>query len=229
MRLSRTWRIGILVTALCLCAQGQNPPSKEAPATESKGIPPRATPGDYQAHAAAGTVTVAAEFVGHTFATQEGLTFNTDDNVAVEIGLFGPAGARLNISVDNFSIRINAKKKKETSLPGQPLGAIFRSLKDPEWEAAQEVKAKEAKGSSTGISTGGQGGQSEPVAPVHMPLDLRRAMEQRVQKTGLLEGDRALPQAGLVFFLYRGKVQNIHSIELIYAGPAGTATLELQP
>lgn len=229
MRLSRRLSSNILVTALCLCAQGQNTPSKEAPGIETKGIPPRATPGDYQAHAAAGTVTVAAEFVGHTFATQEGLMYNTDDNVAVEIGLYGPAGARLNISVDNFSIRINTKKKKETALPGEPLGAIFRSLKDPEWEAEQEVKAKEAKGSGSGISTGGQSAEKEPVAPVHMPLELRRAMEQRVQKTGLLEGDRALPQAGLVFFPYHGKVQNIHSLELIYAGPAGTATLELQP
>jgi hypothetical protein len=54
-------------------------------------------------------------------------------------------------------------------------------------------------------------------------------MAQRVQKASLPEGDRALPQAGLIFFQYRGKAQGIHSIELIYAGPAGKATLTLQP
>jgi hypothetical protein len=54
-------------------------------------------------------------------------------------------------------------------------------------------------------------------------------MQQRVQKTALPEGDRALPQAGLIFFPYRGKVDKIRSIELVYAGPAGTATLALQP
>ena len=43
------------------------------------------------------------------------------------------------------------------------------------------------------------------------------------------EGERTLPQAGLIFFQYRGKTQSIHSIELIYAGPAGKATLALQP
>jgi hypothetical protein len=54
-------------------------------------------------------------------------------------------------------------------------------------------------------------------------------MAQRVQKATLPEGDRALPLAGLIFFQYRGKTQGIHSIELIYAGPAGKASLTLQP
>jgi hypothetical protein len=62
-----------------------------------------------------------------------------------------------------------------------------------------------------------------------MPLELRRAMEQRVQKAAMLEGDRALPQGGLLFFEYRGKTQGIRSLELIYSGAAGNATLMLQP
>jgi hypothetical protein len=142
----------------------------------------------------------------------------------IETGLFGPAGARLKISVDDFSLRINTKK---APLPSQPFGMVFRSLKDPEWEDSVAVEAK-AK-SNTSISTGGKSGQSEPPAPVHMPLEMQRAMQQRVQKTVLPSGDRALPQAGLIFFPYRGKVAGIHLIELVYAGPAGTATLTLQP
>jgi hypothetical protein len=54
-------------------------------------------------------------------------------------------------------------------------------------------------------------------------------MEQHVQKVAMLEGDRALPQAGLLFFEYRGKTQGIRSLELIYSGAAGTTTLALQP
>ena len=54
-------------------------------------------------------------------------------------------------------------------------------------------------------------------------------MAQRVQKAALPEGDRSLPQAGLIFFEYRGKTQNIRSIELTYSGPDGKATLTLQP
>ena len=68
-----------------------------------------------------------------------------------------------------------------------------------------------------------------PPAPVHMPIELQRAMAQHVQKAALPEGDRALPQAGLIFFEYRGKTERIHSLELIYTGPAGKATLTLQP
>ena len=61
-----------------------------------------------------------------------------------------------------------------------------------------------------------------------IPVPVMRAMAQRVQKAALPEGDRALPQAGLVFFGYRGKTANLQSVELVYEGPAGKATLELQ-
>ena len=189
MRLFPAFGTVLAIAALCLSAQELN---------EGKGIPPRATAADYQAHALAGTVTVAT-------------------------GLFGPSGARLKLSVDDFSLRMYAKKM--TSLPSQPVLMVFRSLKDPAWEDSVAV---EQKAKSTSVSTGGQA-QTEKPAPVHMPLDLQRAMQLAVQKTALPEGNRALPQAGLLFFLYRGKVKNIHSIELVYAGPAGTATLTLQP
>jgi hypothetical protein len=44
----------------------------------------------------------------------------------------------------------------------------------------------------------------------------------------MAEGDRPLPQAGLLFFPYRGKEDHIHSVELDYTGAAGKATLVLQ-
>ena len=62
-----------------------------------------------------------------------------------------------------------------------------------------------------------------------MTFPERRAMEQKVQKATLPEGDRALPVAGLIFFQYGGKTKGIKSLELIYSGPAGKATLTLQP
>jgi len=221
-----TWRIGFLIAALCLCAAGQNPPAKDAPVNETKGIPPRVAPGDYQAHAAAGTVTVAAEFVGHAVPIPDGPIYNTEDYVTVEAALYGPSGARLKISSGDFSLRIYAKKTKP--IPNEPFGAVLSSLKDPEWEDANALEEKAKKESTTGINTGGKQ-QADPPAPVHMPIPLRHAMQQRVEKVALPEGDRALPQAGLIFFPYRGKTEKIRSIELIYAGPAGTATLTLQP
>jgi hypothetical protein len=228
MRIPRSWSTGILIAALCLYASGQSTPSPQNPpangiaSQRSEGVPPRATPADYQAHAPAGTLTVAAEFLGHSVPTPQG-TYNTEDYVAVEAALFGPPQARLKISFDDFSVRINEKKMP---VPSQPFGAIFRSLKDPEWAPPDQEESK----SKTSLNTGGQGNKNDsPPAPVHMPLELQRAMEQHVQKVALPEGDRALPQAGLIFFPYRGKATGIRSIELTYASPTGKTTLTLQP
>ena len=222
MRLSDALRTGAWITALCLSVQAQTPPAppaKDATINETKGLPPRVAPTDYQAHAQAGTVTVAAEFTGHSVATMQG-TFSTEDYVAVETAVFGPAGARLKLSIEDFSLRINEKK----TLSSQPYGLVFHSLKDPEWEPPASAEGK----SKTSIGTGGNKSDPPP-APVHMPIELQRAMQQHVQKSALPEGDRALPQAGVIFFEYRGKTEHIHSLELIYDGPAGKATLTLQP
>ena len=223
MRLFPALRIGALIVGVCVCAQGQNAPSHDAQ-IEAKGMPPRATPADYQAQAQAGTVMVAAEFKGHSVPTLQG-TLSTEDYVVIEAGLFGPPGARIKLSYGDFSLRINGKK---TPLPGQPYGVVVGSLKDPEWEPPVPAASK-SKTSLGGGGRGEQGEANEPPAPVQIPIGIRRAMAQRVQRAALPEGDRTLPQAGLIFFQYRGKTQSIQSIELIYAGPAGKTALTLQP
>jgi hypothetical protein len=215
-------KTGIWITALCLCAHGQTPPGKEAP-SESKGMPPRAAPTDYQAHAQAGTVTIAAEFTRHAVGTPQGV-LNSEDYVVVETGFFGPEGARTKLSIDDFSLRVNDKK---VALRGQPYGVVLSSLKDPEWEPP--VETKKSKSSLNTGDSGGQGQSNDPPPVPKMSFPERRAMEQKVQKATLPEGDRALPVAGLIFFQYRGKAQGIKSLELIYDGPAGKATLKLQP
>jgi hypothetical protein len=225
MRFLCASRTLLIVAALGLCAQGQDTPNREAPTNEVRGMPPRAAPGDYQAHAAAGTVTVAAEFLGHSIPRGDEIPLTTEDYVVIETAMFGASGTRLKISSGDFSLRIYAKKTKP--VPSQPFGMVFHSLKDPVWEDKVAVEEKE-KSSGTGISTSGNA-QTEKPAPPRMPLEMQRAMQQRVEKVALPEGDRLLPQAGLIFFPYHGKVEKIHSIELIYAGPTGTATLSLQP
>jgi hypothetical protein len=222
MQLSPALRTGVWITAFCLCVQAQNTPAtppKEVPINETKGLPPRVAPTDYQAQAQAGSITIAAEFTGHSVPTPQG-TFSTEDYVVVETALFGPPEARTKLAFDDFSLTINEKK----TLSSQPYGLVFHSLKDPEWEPPASAESK----SKTSIGTGG-GKNDAPAAPVHMPIELQRAMEQKVKKAALPGGDRALPQAGLIFFEYRGKTEHIHSLELIYNGPAGKATLTLQP
>ena len=210
---------------MCLCAQGQTAPGKETPGNESKGMPPRATAAEYQAQAKAGAVTIAAEFTGHAIGTAQG-TLTTEDYVVVEVGFFGGEGSRTKLAIDEFSLRVNGKK---AGLPGQPYGVVLSSLKDPEGEPPAEKKSKGGMTGGGGGGGGGQGESNEPPTPPKMPFPVRRAMEQRVQKATLPEGDRALPVAGLIFFQYRGKTQGIKSLELLYEGPAGKATLKLQP
>ena len=202
--------------------KGKTRQSKDAQINETKGMPPRAAPADYQAQAQAGTVTVAAEFTGHAVPTAQG-TLSTEDYVVVETALFGPPGARTQaIHRGLFA----PHQREEEPCPASLTGWWSVPSKIPNGSRLFQPESK----SKTSIGGGGQGGKSDaPPAPVHMPIELQRAMAQRVQKASLPEGDRALPQAGLIFFQYRGKTERIHSIELIYAGPAGKATLTLQP
>jgi hypothetical protein len=220
MDFSRNLRIVVAIGALCVSAAGQR---KDAPAGKIEGTPLRATPADYQAHAEAGTVAIGAEFLGHSVPVSEGI-LTTEDYVVVEVGLFGPTDSKLKVAYDDFSIRINGKKSPS---PSQPYEMVYKSLKDPDWEPPTPPEGKKSK---TGFGTGGKGGDegNGPPPVVHVPIGIQRAMEARTQKAALLEGERPLPQAGLLFFSYRGKVQGIHSVELIYTGPAGKATLTLQ-
>ena len=163
---------------------------------------------------------VAAEFMGHSVPTPDG-TYNSDDYVVVETALFGEPGQRLTISNSEFSLRINGKK---TPLSPQSCELVFHSLSDPEWQPpAPPSKSK------TSIGGGGQSADSPPPTPPHMPIALRHTMEQHVQSSALLEGDRELPQAGLIFFEYRGKDKSIHSVELTYDGAGGKVALPLHP
>ena len=69
----------------------------------------------------------------------------------------------------------------------QPYGITFRSLKDPEWEppTKPDTKSKptldqaDANSNSTSFPT-----------IVRMPIELKRTMQQRVQKAAMPEGDR---------------------------------------
>jgi hypothetical protein len=213
---------GLLWLSFSLPAQETN---KEALARESqaKGMPPRAAPSEYQAQGKAGAVTIGAEFMGHAVPTPE-QTLQSEDYVVVEAGLFGPPGARATLALGDFSLRINGKKMP---LSAEPTELVFKSLKDPEWQPPGQAESKSKGGLSTG--GGGDGGDKPPPLPPKMPFELRRVMEQHVQRAVMEVGDRALPQAGLLFFSYHGKREGIRSLELIYSGAAGNATLTLEP
>jgi hypothetical protein len=224
MELYRLLRIGALGAAVCLCAQGQTTPTKD-PQAEVKGMTPRVSAADYQAHGEAGAVTIGAEFQGHAVNTPQG-SLESEDYVAIEMGFFGAPGARTTISSADFSLRINDKKP----VPSQPFGLVAGSVKDPAWEPPVPVASKPKS-----LVTDDDAEQQQKRDPnakkeeVKVPVPVQRGWAQRVQKVALPEGDRPLPQAGMIFFQYRSRIQSIYSLELIYAGPAGKVTLELRP
>ena len=205
----------LLLTPFCLWAQ--NP---LAPSSEMKGTPPRAAPSDYQVQAHAGSVTIAADFAGHSAPTLEN-TYTTEEYIVVEVAFFGEPQARLKLSTEDFSLHINDKK---TPLASQSFMVVEKNLKDPEWEPPEKEKEK-SKASINGSGSG----DSTPAPPPKMPIELRHAMDIKVEKAVMPEGDRVLPVAGLIFFSYRNKTQSIHNMELIYNGPAGKTSLALQP
>src|ERR1700722_11243859 len=140
----------VLTAALCHGAPAQDAQSKDAQTREAKGLSPRATPADYQTHAQAGAITIAAEFSGHSVTSPQSV-LATEDYVVVEVAFFGPPETQLKLSGDDFSLRINGKK---TTLPARPYASVFKSLKDPEWEPPIPVESK----SKTSLGTGGGGG-----------------------------------------------------------------------
>jgi hypothetical protein len=228
MQFTLGFRTAILaVAALSLHAQTaevnatEHPASTPKPATirENIGIPPRSGPSDYPAQAKVGQVTIAAEFAEHGIPTPEGV-LSSDNYVVVELAVFGPQGTRLPVSFSDFSLRVNGKKSPVQAQPFERAGA---SVKDPEWAPPE----KPEKSSSTSI--GGRGRNDTSAPPPGPPAELRRAWAKRVMQVAWAEGERPLPRAGLLYFSYGGQAKGIHSLELIYSGEAGKATLNLMP
>jgi hypothetical protein len=219
----------LLTAGLTAAAQPPQPPATpQPPVKEIHDAPvtaPRATPGDYQSHFQVGKFIIAVDFPGHTIPTPD-QNFTSEDYIAFEIGIFGPPGSTLKLSGDDFSLKVNGKKP----VPAQPCELVFHSLKDPDWEETVRVaKAESQSKTSIGGGGGGGGGNDPPPAPPKMPIGTERNMEMRVRKAALPEGDRPLPEAGLIFFTWHSKTSGIKSMELIYSGPAGKATMNLQP
>lgn len=195
----------------------QNTPQAKPHPVEITGMPPRSAATDYAAHVQVGDFTLAAEFAGHNVPRPED-PLTTDDYVVVEAAVYGPNGMKLNLSPEQFSLQINDRKPS----PAVTFVVVASSIKDPEWVPPDQPKAK----SKTSL---GGGGEDTPTLPPKVPIELRRKMVQYIEVNSLPQGEHVLPQAGLLFFPYRGKTQSIRSIELIYNGPASKTTLALQP
>jgi|HubBroStandDraft_6_1064221.scaffolds.fasta_scaffold128061_2 hypothetical protein len=212
--------------ALCAAAFAQTPPpAVDRQSTLPQGVPPRAAPSDYPAHTQIGPITIAADFTGHNIPTREG-PLTTEDYVAIEVAFYGPPDAKLVLSAEDFTLRVNGKKP----LIEQSFEDTLRSLRDPDWIPPDSSSSGDSKKTSVSGSGGGSKDlTAPPPPPPPMPPELRRAMAVRVRRDSMMVGERALPQAGLIYFSYSGRTENLKSLQLIYNGPAGKATIPLEP
>ncbi len=207
----------------------------------AQGTTPKAQPSDYPTHAALDSgFAVAAEYLVHSILTPAGFLI-ADDYLVVEVAFFGKGKSKLNIGAGNFAVRINNREKSSIA-PDSP-GTVAASIKYPDWTQKPGVTPSASAGAGNagvvygpasaprfpGDPTGGrplpnpvpQTDPNVPAKPGEAPI------EERVQAAALDEGDRVTPASGLIFFPFRGRIKSIKSLELIYQGPAGTATLKL--
>lgn len=199
-----------------------------------QGGSPRTKPADYPVHVQMDTVTLAAEYLVHSLPTAKA-TLVANDYLVVEVAFFGPPSSRLRMSPDNFQIKINGHGQ---TLPTEPAGMVAASIKNPRPSHLQ-TGASVGMGDGT-VSVGPRpppsqfpGDGNERTAPGQPPtvksVEEENAVEYRVQNATLPEGEQSLPRSGLLYFYYRGRIKGIHSIDLYYEGPMGTATLKLLP
>lgn len=223
--------IGALIGALLLTPLVPAQERAQAPALvpqkpeASKGIPVRTTPGDYQAHAQVGKITIAAEYDQHAVPDPT-VNLTNDDFVVVEVALYGPPGTNLALNYEDFSLRLNGKK---ALLPAKPYAMVFKALKSPEYEPPSEKMLDTSKGKTSVNTNGGSNTPdiTDPKLPpiIHIPIEVSREWERKVHMSSLPEGERPLPQGGLIFFEHSGKT---NSAELVYNGPAGKVTIPIQ-
>ena len=194
----------------------QEPSTKEIP---GKGMPPRAAASEYQAQGKAGAVTIGAEFDGPLRPHARAYLFVGRLHCGGGRALWRRRARTSRSRATIFRCAINGKK---TLLCPASLTSWFSiRSKIPSGSRPKRGGSKASKSSLTTGGGGDGGGDKLPPIPPKMPFPLRRAMEQHVQKSAMQEGDRPLPQAGLLFFRYSGKAEGIKSLELVYSGAAG--------
>lgn len=218
----RAWLSLALLSAFCLRGQ-----------TEHKD---KAT--DYPVHAMAGKVAIGADYLIHSIPAGN-QTFVAEDYLVVEVAVFPAPAQPVTIAGNTFALRLNGKK---FPLPSEPPGFVAASLKYPDWEQHPTAVASGGVGNA-GVTIGpppvarfpGDPTANRPPVPqVPSPEEQNgversdpESAEQVIARTALLEGPAYHPVSGFLYFHYRGKIQSLKSIELIYQSNDGSVTLKL--
>jgi hypothetical protein len=205
----------------------------------AQGPQPRKSAAEYPAHAALDPASIGAEYLVRSIPSR-GRVFFSPEYLIVEVAVYPDRGKALKIELGHFALRMNGKK--ETIAPQSP-GFIAAAFKYPDWEQRRRLEAIAGAGDGAVILGRPQPqerfpgdpfpGQTRlprpPRAPEQEPAAEREQparVEDVVVEAALPDVEASSPVAGYLYFPFKGKTKSIRSLELIYRGPAGTATLK---
>jgi hypothetical protein len=196
-----------------------------------QGTEPKPHAEDYEVHGQAGDIGIGAEFMVHSFSRGEQM-YLTPEFLVVEVALFPPKGTTLSVENGNFLLRINGKK--EILQPSAP-SLVASSLQHPEWSQQSGVRPEVMAGAgNVGVMMGGPPRNNNPFpgsnAPgtqlpprVDVPRDNPTGIEKvpvkadvLVIETALVEGEHHSAISGFLYFPFKGKINSIKSLELVY-------------
>ncbi|MGC9950849.1 MAG: hypothetical protein ABSF64_31165 [Bryobacteraceae bacterium] len=202
------------------------------------GTTPKASEQDYPTRTRLEKLSIGAEYLVHSFSSGRQM-FIAKDYLVVEVALFPANGQSLPVIAGHFSLRINGRKQ---ALAPQAPEIVANALKYPDPNTSSGLQPTAQLGplvlgapprpverfpgdpnintprpSPKGPADDSNGIDKEP--PVKA--------EELVVQAALPEGERRGPTSGFLYFPYRGRISRIHSLELVFTSPAGSAILPL--
>jgi hypothetical protein len=192
---------------------------------------------DYPVHAELPAISIGAEFLVRSILSA-GQSFTSQDYLVADVALYPGKEKQVEVSLKDFFLRVNGKKLLAT--PPQFVAAAFRH---PEDSRRPRLEAEAGAGDAgvilgrpraserfPGDPTPRQGRLPDPPrttrtdAPAPAPV---RGEDVAVNDS-LPEGECKFAKRGFVYFPYKGKTTSIKTVELVYQGPAGSASLKLR-
>jgi hypothetical protein len=203
------------------------------------GVPTRAGVSEYPVHARAGGLEIGAEYLVRSL-FGHGQMFNAGDYLVVEVALFPLRGETAAVSAGAFGLRINGKKRP---ILAQNPAFVAASLKYSDWAGERSFEARAGSGDREVRVAGPPPAERFPGdrrVPVprrvpRAPEEDRSGLERRppaaahevAVECALPEGPSRLPVAGYLYFPFKGKIRSLKSLELLYSGQEGEASLKL--
>jgi len=200
------------------------------------GTTPKPSAQEYPARAKIEKLSIGAEYLVHSFSSGSQM-FIAKDYLVVEVALFPANGQSLPVSAGHFSLQINGRKQ---ALSPQAPEIVANALKYPDPHTSSGLHPTAQLGpivlgqpKPVERFPGDPDARSGPTPrrPDEDPKDLDKeppiTAEELVVQAALPEGEHRGPTSGFLYFPYRGRINRIRSLELVFSSPDGSAILPL--